>query len=50
MIDENFVWDWNSGDSINKSLMGYDVDEESSEHEEIPIDNFPVTVEVEAEN
>ncbi|KAI5431167.1 hypothetical protein KIW84_035358 [Lathyrus oleraceus] len=38
------------GDATYKPLMGYEVDEESSEHEEIPIDNVPITIGVEAHN
>ncbi|KAI5432391.1 hypothetical protein KIW84_036222 [Lathyrus oleraceus] len=38
------------GDATNKPLMGYEVDEESSEHGEIPIDNVPFSVKVEADN
>lgn len=50
VIDQNSSWDWNLGDATNKPLMGYEVDEESSEHEENPVDNVPITVKLEAEN
>ena len=59
VINENSAWDWNSSNSINKSLMSYDVDEETDEvevdgiienpieFEEEAVDNIPNTVEVE---
>lgn len=50
VIDENSAWDWNSGDATNNPLISYDFDEESCEHEEILLNNIPVTVEVEAKN
>lgn len=50
VIDENSSWDWNSGDATNKPLMSYDIDEESSEHEKIPINDTPTIVEVKDDN
>ena len=50
VIDENSAWDWNISDATNKPLMSYEVDEESSEHGKIPVDNVPVIVEVGAKN
>ena len=44
MIDENSTWDWNFGDSTSNPLTRYEVDEESSEHEEIPVNNVLVIV------
>lgn len=35
VIDQYYAWDWNLGDATNKPLMGYELDEEISEHEEI---------------
>ena len=31
VIDESFAWDYNSSNSINKSLMSFDFDEETDE-------------------
>lgn len=45
MIDEISVWDWNSGDAINKPLMSYDIDEETDEFEATT--DIPDTFEVE---
>lgn len=50
VIDENSAWDWNSGGATNKPLMSYGFDEESCEYEEIPVNDVPVIVEVEANN
>ncbi|XP_050875176.1 uncharacterized protein LOC127078793 [Lathyrus oleraceus] len=46
VIDENFAWDWNFGDPVDKLLMSYDFDEASSDVEVKDIVNIPVEVRV----
>ena len=45
VIDENFTWDWNSSDAIDKPLMRYDFDEASNDVEVEDIIDIPVEVE-----
>ena len=47
VIYENYVWDWNSGDAINKPLICYDVKEVTDEVEVGAVRDIPGTVEVE---
>ena len=48
VINENSAWDWNSSNSIKKSLMNFDFDEETNEVEVEGIVKNPVEVEEEA--
>lgn len=49
MIDENYAWDWNSSNAIDKSLMSYDFNEASNDVEVKDIIDIPVEVEVVAD-
>lgn len=50
MINENSACDWNSGDATNKQLIDYEVDEGSSAHEEIPVNDTLAIVKVKDDN
>lgn len=46
MINENFAWDWNYGDAINKSLMSYGIDQETDEVEVQVVVDIPDTIKI----
>lgn len=48
MIDENYAWDLNSSEAINKPLMGYGVDEETNEVEVEDVAEILDIVDIEA--